>query len=185
MRSLAPAPTRGIRRVVAAAKQLFYSHVERGDAQRQRIELYGRERRRQHRLGQGCAARKLTDAFGKVAVGLRLVTRQHLPDARQNMAKIPAVDCLEGLPGRLGEFEDRDFPPRLADAGHLGQSAVGVGYVPQPKSDRDNLKAVVLEGEILGVGFLKVEYFPYPPPLLFLLTDGKHLGAEIGSKNRR
>ena len=66
------------------------------------------------------------------------ISGQRLTNPRQDVAKVPTVEPLKRLPGGYREFEHCHSAPRSADACHLPQALVAIGYVAESECHADD-----------------------------------------------
>ncbi len=136
-----------------------------------------------HSFGEGFAVRKLHDAFGEIFVGVVFASRDHLTDDRKDTAEIELVELAKEPISRLRELQDGDLAAGFGNPSHFGQALVGIGHVSESERHRRDLKRVVLEGQLLGVGLDVADAVASLASQGFVDCELEHLVAEIGTNN--
>src|SRR5262249_3924034 len=108
---------------------LFYTDVQRGDAERQRIPTDIGESVMAQPFGERLAIGKFEHTGRQVAIGIFFAPRDELSDRRQDPAEIEPIQATEEPVPRLREFQDCHPTARPRHPGHFREAALGVGDI--------------------------------------------------------
>src|SRR5208282_81660 len=134
-----------------------------------------------HERGEFGRRRELGDGAGEIPVRLG-VAGNGAADARQNVLEVEAEQSRHRTGGRLGEFENADFPALFEDTRDLAEAVLVVREIAKAEGGGDEVEARIGKRKMEGVG--SSENDGAISVLRFFSCAGEHRFNEVAAHDR-